>query len=53
MLDPWIIEEILKKEEERRREQERGRSSFQSNAIAQIWARSRRSHPHGMSPSVV
>jgi len=25
MLDPWIIEEILKKEEERRREQERGR----------------------------
>ena len=24
MLDPWIIEEILKKEEERRREQERG-----------------------------
>ena len=27
MLDPWIIEEILKKEEERRREQERGRPS--------------------------
>ena len=25
MLDPWIIEEILKKEEERRREAERGR----------------------------
>ena len=25
MLDPWIIEEILKKEEERRREEERGR----------------------------
>ena len=25
MLDPWIIEEILKKEEERRREGERGR----------------------------
>lgn len=25
MLDPWIIEEILKKEEERRRENERGR----------------------------
>jgi hypothetical protein len=25
MLDPWIIEEILKKEEERRREQERSR----------------------------
>ncbi len=25
MLDPWIIEEILKKEEEHRREQERGR----------------------------
>lgn len=24
MLDPWIIEEILKKEEEARREQERG-----------------------------
>jgi hypothetical protein len=24
MLDPWIIEEILKKEEEVRREQERG-----------------------------
>jgi len=24
MLDPWIIEEILKKEEEKRREQERG-----------------------------
>ncbi len=24
MLDPWIIEEILKKEEERRREEERG-----------------------------
>jgi hypothetical protein len=24
MLDPWIIEEILKKEEELRREQERG-----------------------------
>jgi hypothetical protein len=25
MLDPWIIEEILKKEEEQRREGERGR----------------------------
>ena len=25
MLDPWIIEEILKKVEERRREEERGR----------------------------
>jgi hypothetical protein len=25
MLDPWIIEEILKKEDERRRESERGR----------------------------
>ncbi|MDX2087698.1 MAG: hypothetical protein SFX73_07605 [Kofleriaceae bacterium] len=25
MLDPWIIEEILKKEEERRKEQEGGR----------------------------
>jgi hypothetical protein len=25
MLDPWIIEEILKKEEERRREHERER----------------------------
>lgn len=25
MLDPWIIEEILKKEDERRREEERGR----------------------------
>jgi len=25
MLDPWIIEEILKKEQERRRESERGR----------------------------
>jgi len=25
MLDPWIIEEILKKEEERRREEQRGR----------------------------
>jgi hypothetical protein len=25
MLDPWIIEEILKREEERRREQESGR----------------------------
>jgi len=25
MLDPWIIEEILKKEEELRRERERGR----------------------------
>ena len=25
MLDPWIIEEILKKEEEQRRESERGR----------------------------
>ena len=28
MLDPWIIEEILKKEEERRREQERGRAEI-------------------------
>ena len=28
MLDPWIIEEILKKEEERRREQERGRQEL-------------------------
>ena len=27
MLDPWIIEEILKKEEERRREEERVASS--------------------------
>lgn len=25
MLDPWIIEEILRKEEEQRRESERGR----------------------------
>jgi hypothetical protein len=25
MLDPWIIEEILKKEQEQRRESERGR----------------------------
>ncbi len=25
MLDPWIIEEILKREEERRREQEQNR----------------------------
>jgi len=25
MLDPWIIEEILKREEDRRREQERSR----------------------------
>jgi hypothetical protein len=25
MLDPWIIEEILRKEEERRRDEERGR----------------------------
>jgi hypothetical protein len=25
MLDPWIIEEILKKEHEQRRESERGR----------------------------
>jgi len=28
MLDPWIIEEILKKEEERRRESERGRAEM-------------------------
>jgi len=28
MLDPWIIEEILKKEEERRREQERGHAEL-------------------------
>jgi hypothetical protein len=28
MLDPWIIEEILKKEEEQRREQERGRAEI-------------------------
>ena len=28
MLDPWIIEEILKKEEERRREEERGRAEL-------------------------
>lgn len=28
MLDPWIIEEILKKEEEARREQERGRAEI-------------------------
>ena len=28
MLDPWIIEEILKREEERRREQERGRAEL-------------------------
>lgn len=28
MLDPWIIEEILKKEEEARREQERGRAEL-------------------------
>ncbi len=28
MLDPWIIEEILKKEEERRREDERGRAEL-------------------------
>lgn len=28
MLDPWIIEEILKKEEERRRENERGRAEL-------------------------
>ena len=28
MLDPWIIEEILKKEDELRREQERGRAEL-------------------------
>jgi len=28
MLDPWIIEEILKKEEELRREQERGHAQI-------------------------
>ena len=28
MLDPWIIEEILKKEEERRRESERGHAEL-------------------------
>jgi hypothetical protein len=28
MLDPWIIEEILKKEDERRREAERGRAEL-------------------------
>lgn len=28
MLDPWIIEEILKKEEERRKEQEGGRAEI-------------------------
>lgn len=28
MLDPWIIEEILKKEEEARREQERDRAEL-------------------------
>jgi hypothetical protein len=28
MLDPWIIEEILKKEEEKRREQERGHAEL-------------------------
>jgi len=28
MLDPWIIEEILKKEEEARREQERSRAEL-------------------------
>jgi hypothetical protein len=28
MLDPWIIEEILKKEDERRREGERGRAEL-------------------------
>jgi hypothetical protein len=28
MLDPWIIEEILKKEEELRREQERGHAEL-------------------------
>ena len=27
-MDPWIIEEILKKEEERRRESERGRAEL-------------------------
>ncbi|HEU4730220.1 MAG TPA: hypothetical protein VFT22_20125 [Kofleriaceae bacterium] len=28
MLDPWIIEEILKKEQEQRREGERGRAEL-------------------------
>ena len=28
MLDPWIIEEILKREEERRKEQEGGRAEL-------------------------
>ena len=28
MLDPWIIDEILKKEEEQRREHERGRAEI-------------------------
>jgi hypothetical protein len=28
MLDPWIIEEILKKEEEKRREGERGHAEL-------------------------
>jgi hypothetical protein len=30
MLDPWIIEEILRKEQERRREEERGRAEVPS-----------------------
>ena len=33
MLDPWIIEEILKKEEERRREEERGRVELPVDAL--------------------
>ena len=28
MLDPWIIKEILRREEDRRRENERGRLEF-------------------------
>jgi len=40
MLDPWIIEEILKKEEERRRESERSRVELPIERDREIGPRS-------------
>ena len=42
MLDPWIIEEILKKEEERRREQERSRAELPVSSASAIQVLDRR-----------
>ena len=53
MLDPWIIEEILKKEEERRRESERGRAELPVERVRDTGPRSSVTPPEESERGVV